>query len=135
MLKPFRLHLLCQDAAACFEALNLQDERLATPALPEVDPLMANRILRFLSSVVLACGIAAVCTVGLAWFWKLIGGGELTIHGWIAMALGILGSVALSWALMGLAFRSNREGWDDQVDNSLDPGRQSQDRKDDDLIY
>lgn len=96
---------------------------------------MARPIVRILSSVVLACGIAAVCTVGLAMFWRLIGGGALTIHGWIAMALGILGSVALSWVLMGLAFRSDREGWDDQVDNSLDPGRQSYEGKDDDLIY
>ena len=96
---------------------------------------MASRVVRILSSLVLACGIAAVCTVGLAAFWKLIGGGALTIHGWIAMALGILGSVVLSWALMGLAFRSSREGWDDQVDNSLDPGRQSHEAKDDDLIY
>ena len=100
-----------------------------------VDERMASRALRILSSVVLACGIAAVCTVGLALFWRLIGGGELSIHGWIAMALGILGSVVLSWVLMSLAFRSDREGWDDQVDNSLDPGRQSHDRKDDDLIY
>ena len=96
---------------------------------------MASRVVRILSSVVLACGIAAISTVGLALFWKLIGGGELSIHGWIAMALGILGSVALSWALMGLAFRSDREGWDDQVDNSLDPGRQSHASNDDDLIY
>ena len=96
---------------------------------------MASRVVRILSSVVLACGIAAISTVGLAVFWKLIGGGELSIHGWIAMALGILGSVALSWALMGLAFRSDREGWDDLVGNSLDPGRQSHASKDDDLIY
>ena len=97
---------------------------------------MASRPVRILSSVVLACGIAAVCTVGLAMFWKLIGGGDLTIHGWIAMAIGILGSVALSWVLMSLAFRSDREGWDDQVDNRLDPGRQSYEgTEDDDLIY
>lgn len=102
---------------------------------------MANRFLRLLSSIVLACGIASVCTVGLAMFWKLIGGGPVSIHGWIAMALGIFGTVGLSWVLMGLAFRSDREGWDDQVDNSLDPGRQphqdraEQDQSDDDLIY
>ena len=28
---------------------------------------------------------------------------------------------------MGLAFRSHREGWDDRVDNSLDPGRDAPD--------
>jgi hypothetical protein len=25
---------------------------------------------------------------------------------------------------MALAFKSHREGWDDQVDNTLDPGRE-----------
>jgi hypothetical protein len=93
------------------------------------------RVLRHLSSIGLACVIAAVCTVGLGWFWRLIGGGVLTIHGWIAMGLGILGTVALSWVLMSLAFRSDREGWDDQVDNRLDPGREENRSNDDDLIY
>ncbi|HEX8471534.1 MAG TPA: hypothetical protein VF633_10505 [Brevundimonas sp.] len=101
-----------------------------------VEDAMASRVLRLLSSFTLACGIAAVSTVGLAGFWKLIGGGALTIHGWIAMGLGILGTVGISWVLMGLAFRSDREGWDDRVDNSLDPGRETHgESKDDDLIY
>jgi hypothetical protein len=47
----------------------------------------------------------------------------MSVHGWIAMGLGVLGTVGLAWGLMSLAFRSNREGWDDQVDNRLDPGR------------
>jgi hypothetical protein len=93
------------------------------------------RVLRLLSSIALASAVAAVCTVGLAWFWRLIGGGALSIHGWIAMGLGILGTVALSWTLMSLAFRSDREGWDDQVDNSLDPCREENRSKDDDLVY
>ena len=91
---------------------------------------------RLLWSVGVACAIAAVCTLGLAWVWRLIGGGALSLHGWIAMGLGILGTVALSWTLMGLAFRSDREGWDDHVDNSLDPGREeNRSKDDDDLIY
>ncbi len=94
------------------------------------------RLIRLLSSVGLACGVAAICTLGLAGFWRLIGGGALTIHGWIAMGLGILGTVALSGVLMSLAFRSDRDGWDDRVDNSLDPGREeSRSKDDDDLIY
>ena len=95
-----------------------------------------TRLVRLLLSVALAGAVAAVCTVGLAWFWRLIGGGALTVHGWIAMGLGILGTVALSGVLMSLAFRSDREGWDDRVDNSLDPGREeNRSKDDDDLIY
>ena len=79
--------------------------------------------LRLLFRILLALAIAAVATWGLGLFWVAIGGGELPIHGWIAMGLGVAGTVGLTWGLMALAFKSNREGWDDQVDNSLDPGR------------
>jgi len=94
------------------------------------------RLARLLWSVGLACAIAGGATLGLAALWRAIGGGALTIHGWIAMGLGILGTVGLSWVLMSLAFRSDREGWDDRVDNSLDPGREeNRSKDDDDLIY
>jgi len=37
--------------------------------------------------------------------------------------------VGLTWGLISLAFRSHREGWDDRVDNTFDPGRgEDQDR-------
>jgi hypothetical protein len=51
----------------------------------------------------------------LAYAWRLIGGGALSVHGWIALTLGIFGTIALAWGLMALAFRSSREGWDDQA--------------------
>lgn len=79
--------------------------------------------LRLLFRPFLALAVAAVATWGLGLFWVAIGGGDLPLHGWIAMALGVAGTVGLTWGLMALAFKSNREGWDDQVDNSLDPGR------------
>ena len=76
---------------------------------------MARRIVRVLRSLALACLIAAVATAALGWFWIAIGGGAMSIHGWIAMGLGVLGSVGLAWGLMSLAFRSDRDGWDAQV--------------------
>jgi len=78
---------------------------------------------RLLFRTLIALAIAAVATWGLGLFWVAIGGGDLPLHGWIAMGLGVTGTVGLTWGLMALAFKSNREGWDDQVDNSLDPGR------------
>jgi hypothetical protein len=86
-------------------------------------PRVEGRTGRFLLALGLAVVIAAVSVVVLAWYWRLIGGGPMSIHGWIAMGLGVLGTVGLAWLLMALAFRSDREGWDDQVDNRLDPGR------------
>ena len=81
------------------------------------------RLLRFFRRLAIAVVVAGGFTLFLAWFWRLIGGGSLTIHGWIAMGLGIGGTVGLAWLLMDLAFRSDREGWDARVDNTFDPGR------------
>ena len=96
---------------------------------------MTSRIVRFMLSLGLALLIAAVCTLGLSLFWKAIGGGDMSIHGWIAMGLGVLGTVGLAWGLMSLAFRSARDGWDDRVDNHLDPGRQHSGRDERDDLY
>ena len=78
---------------------------------------------RFCIYALIALALSALATWGLGLFWVAIGGGSLPLHGWIAMGLGVAGTVSLTWGLMALAFKSNREGWDDQVDNSLDPGR------------
>ncbi len=84
---------------------------------------MVSRIVRFVMLLGLSMFVAAVLTFGLGLFWIAIGGGAMSVHGWIAMGLGVLGTVGLAWVLMSLAFRSHREGWDDRVDNRLDPGR------------
>lgn len=84
---------------------------------------MKRRVVRLLTSVVIAVVIAAAMTWGVGLTWTAIGGGAMSRHGWIALTLGVAGTVALSWLLMGLAFKSDREGWDDRVDNHLDPGR------------
>ena len=93
-------------------------------------PQVEGRAGRFLLALGLAVVIAAVATLALAGYWRLIGGGPMSVHGWIALGLGVLGTVGLSWLLMSLAFRSDREGWDDQVDNRLDPGRDEVDNED-----
>lgn len=74
-------------------------------------------------NVLIALAVAGGCTFGIAWTWIAIGGEDMSLHGWIALTLGVAGTIGLAWALMALAFRSSREGWDDRVDNSLDPGR------------
>lgn len=84
---------------------------------------MKRRVVRLLTSVVIVVVIAAAMTWGVGLAWTAIGGGAMSRHGWIALTLGVAGTVALSWLLMGLAFKSDREGWDDRVDNQLDPGR------------
>jgi hypothetical protein len=88
---------------------------------------MAPRVLRLFRNLFIAAVVSAAATGAISLFWKLIGGGDLPMHGWIALSLGVLGTVVLAWVLMGLAFKSSREGWDDRVDNTLDPGRDDKD--------
>ena len=66
----------------------------------------------------IAVVVAVVSVVGISWAWTAIGGGPLPIHGLVALTLGVVGTIALAWVLMALAFRSDREGWDDRADRS-----------------
>lgn len=93
---------------------------------------MMSRLVRFGLSLLLALLAAAGGTWGLGLLWRAIGGGEMSVHGWIALAIGLIGTGGLGWALMALAFRSHREGWDDRADNSLDPARPTETRHDPD---
>ncbi len=52
---------------------------------------------------------AAVTVAAIGWTF----GGALSIHGWIALALGVSASFGLGVGLMSLAFFSARRGFDD----------------------
>ena len=69
-------------------------------------------------TLLLAAGVAVVSIAGISWGWTAIGGGPMPMHGYIALTLGVLGTIALAWILMALAFRSDREGWDERADRS-----------------
>ena len=88
---------------------------------------MKHRVVRFLLQLVVAVAVVAVSTLGVAAFWVAIGGGPLSIHGWISMTLGLSSTVALAWVLMRLAFRSEREGWDDEANTIGDPALDKRD--------
>lgn len=89
------------------------------------DQTLASKLIRFFVLLGIALAIATLATAAMGWLWLAMGGGTMSVHGWIALGLGMAGTVGMAWGLMALAFRSSREGWDDQVDNSLDPGLQS----------
>jgi hypothetical protein len=65
--------------------------------------------------------VAAGATVLVSLAWAAIGGDRLGTHGLIALSLGIAGTAALAWALMALAFKSSREGWDARADQAGPP--------------
>lgn len=66
----------------------------------------------------IAVGVAVGSVVGISLAWTAIGGGAMPIHGLIALSLGVAGTIALAWILMALAFRSDRDGWDERADRS-----------------
>ncbi len=82
-------------------------------------PTLTDR--RRLFKLLLIIGVAAAVTLGVSLAWTAIGGGALGVHGLIALSLGVLGTVTLTWTLMALAFKSSREGWDDRPDDPDKP--------------
>ena len=48
---------------------------------------MNRRVVRLLTSVVIAVVIAAAMTWGVGLAWTAIGGGAMSLHGWIALTL------------------------------------------------
>ncbi len=60
------------------------------------------------AAVVVAAVLAAVASL-----WAEIGDTEISASGWVAMALGVLVTLALGIGLMALVFVSSRRGFDE----------------------
>ncbi len=66
----------------------------------------------FLLTVTLG-GILAVVMFGALTGWDA---SAMSIHGWVALALGTLFSLAVGGGLMALVFYSSRKGYDERAD-------------------
>jgi hypothetical protein len=60
-------------------------------------------------------GLAVIAGVWAVQVWGGMGGVEMSIHGWIALGLGVLFTLGIGGGLMALAFFSSKRGYDDQV--------------------
>lgn len=69
----------------------------------------------FLLTLVLG-GILAAVMFGVLTDWDA---SAMSIHGWIALSLGTLLSLAVGGGLMALVFHSARKGYDDRIE--IDP--------------
>lgn len=68
--------------------------------------------------VMLACLLAllALAAGGSIWIWNAgEGPNNISLHGFIALALGVVGSLVVGGGLMALAFFSSRSGHDQAV--------------------
>ena len=66
----------------------------------------------FLLTLVLG-GLLAIVMFGVLTGWD---SSAMSIHGWIALALGTLVSLAVGGGLMALVFHSARQGYDDRIE-------------------
>jgi hypothetical protein len=63
---------------------------------------------------VLAALLAAA--VLFAWYvWRELGEVELGLHGWLALALGVVATAGLGVGLMMLVYHSHRRGYDERA--------------------
>ena len=68
--------------------------------------------------ILLAAAVLSGLVIGLlALSWEALGGTPMTVHGWIALSIAVLGTALLSAGLMALAFHSHRSGHDAQVED------------------
>jgi hypothetical protein len=71
---------------------------------------------------VLFGSLGAMLLASIVGFWVALNHGampKISIHGWIAMSLGIVFSLIIGCGLMWLSFYSAKQGFDDRAD----PGR------------
>ena len=69
-----------------------------------------------MKTLLLAVVLGGLLVAALAltlFFWFDLGEVEISIHGFIAMGLGIVLTLALGIGLMALVFYSSRQGYDD----------------------
>lgn len=64
---------------------------------------------RTLLLCILLGGLLAVAAVTAIWMWEVAGDAPIGVWGLVAMALGVIASLALGIGLMRLAYRSERE--------------------------
>lgn len=75
--------------------------------------------MRVALSIIAAVSVlVAAVAVLVMWIWEGGGGSAMSVHGYIALALGAFFTFALTAGLMALVFYSNRQGYDDEVGNT-----------------
>ena len=66
-------------------------------------------------------GILAAVMFGVLTNWDA---SAMSVHGWIALILGTLLSLALGGGLMALVFHSARKGYDDRIEIDTTPDQE-----------
>ncbi len=87
---------------------------------PLDDPVYAARAWKHYRRMLRWTADLALGVIGVVWVWLYHEFGLVSIHLYIASALGIGFTVMLMGALMGLMFVSHASGHDEAIDDPLD---------------
>ena len=88
---------------------------MSNPA-PEAAP---GRRSQFVLAAVGIVSVAALLALGV-YTWQSLGAVEMSDNGYVALVLGVVGTLALGGGLMTLLFYSQRHGYDDAASGSSD---------------
>lgn len=69
--------------------------------------------LGFLALTIFLLAFLAFALWGFAMAWRMAGNTPISVHGYVALGLGVVLSLLLGGGLMALAFFSSRKGYDD----------------------
>jgi hypothetical protein len=89
---------------------------MSDPA-PEATPGARSRLVLAVVGVV---SVAALLALGV-YTWQSLGAVEMSASGYIALVLGVIGTLALGGGLMTLLFYSHRHGYDDAAGGANAP--------------
>jgi len=64
-------------------------------------------------AVAIAVAAVIALVVVIAEFWNSIGDSDVSLAGWLAIAFGVVATLALGIGLMSLVFISSRRGYDE----------------------
>jgi hypothetical protein len=85
---------------------------------PQTTSGSERRNNRMLAVVAILIALALVA-IGV-YAWQSLGASALTVHGYIALVLGTIGTAGLGIGLMALVFYSHRYGYDERVGSGDD---------------
>jgi hypothetical protein len=86
-----------------------------SPVPPRKGPGPRGRVMLVLLGAAVLAGLSVAA---MGWGWEAMGASPMTVHGWIALSIGAVGTALLAAGLMLLAFHSNRSGHDDRVEST-----------------
>jgi hypothetical protein len=83
------------------------------------DPPTSGRRAALVLAALALLVVAALLALGV-YTWQSLGDVEMDANGYLALVLGVVGTVALGVGLMALLFYSNRHGYDDAAGGKKD---------------